>query len=77
MPLTKADHQRIWEEVKANHAKLDGCPGPHDFQPCESIRGTAVPRRYRCAICGGEVDTINRRWYQRGLDHARKSAEKL
>jgi len=26
------DAQGLWEQVKANRAKLDGCAGPHQFE---------------------------------------------
>ena len=69
MPRSSVD--AIWEKVKANRAALDGCAGPHDFEPCESYPSTQVPSRYRCRICRGEVDSINRHWYESGLEHGR------
>jgi hypothetical protein len=62
----------IWDQVKANQARLDGCPGPHDFR---SIPGNA--RRQRCATCGGELDLCNVLHYQEGLKHGRAAAREV
>lgn len=60
----------IWEEVKANAAKLEACPGPHAF---ERIEGRPTPR-YACRLCSGEVTGTDKAWYERGLAHARSAA---
>ena len=68
--LRKSTINEVWEEVKANHAKLDACDGPHVFEPIDAKK--VVGRRYRCGLCKGEVDAINRSWYEKGLEHARR-----
>lgn len=68
--MPKMDTQQILRDVKANLAKLDHCPGPHVFQPFV-IPHRTFPR-YRCAICGGEVEGTNKLWYEKGLAHARQ-----
>lgn len=74
MPI---DVNAIWEEVKANKAKLDACEGPHDLQPDESTKyatakdGGAICRKYKCTRCGGLVDSVNAHWYIKGLTHGR------
>lgn len=70
MALTKADFNSIWEEVKANHARQDSCVGPHDFS-IEHERMGALVRKYRCTKCDGTIDSINRIWYLKGLEHGR------
>jgi len=60
----------IFEQVKANGAKLDGCPGPHDFVPVDPAR---LFHRFRCTKCGGQVDGSAARWYRRGLQHGGKT----
>lgn len=74
MTLTKSDYQAIWEEVKANHAALDACVGPHDFSIEHERMGTLV-RKYRCTKCGGTIDSIDRTWYLSGLAHGRKTSQ--
>ncbi|KKN18695.1 hypothetical protein LCGC14_0953110 [marine sediment metagenome] len=64
--LGSGEVDRIFEEVKANHAKLDACDG-HDFEPCERI-GELV-RSYKCMRCFGVLDAVNRRWYECGRVH--------
>jgi hypothetical protein len=61
----------IWAKVKDNHARLDACPGPHDFRRI-SERPTIGPA-YSCAKCGGTVSTSDQKWYERGLKHGRSS----
>lgn len=68
--LKKETINEVWEEVKANHAKLDACKGPHTFEPIDSTK--KIGCRYRCALCGGEVDSINKSWYAKGLEHGLK-----
>lgn len=52
----------LWEEVKANHAKLNACPW-HEFEP---IMQLATKPRYRCLNCGGEVDASAYHWHKQG-----------
>lgn len=58
----------IWEEVKANHARLKACPGPHDFS-IDLNPARTLGKKWRCSKCGGEVDHIVRDWYLKGLEH--------
>ncbi|HEY9610580.1 hypothetical protein [Allocoleopsis sp.] len=61
------DIQQTWARVKQNGAILDGC-GRHDFsidlRP-EKVAG----KRWKCANCGGEVNSENKYWYELGLEH--------
>ncbi len=59
--------RKIFEQVKTNHARLEGCAGPHVFVEHRHV-GKLV-REYRCALCGGTLDSINVGWYRRGLEH--------
>jgi hypothetical protein len=70
--LPRAELMAIWEKVKANQARLNACPGPHDFR---SIPGNE--RRQRCATCGGELDLCNVLYYQEGLKHGRAAAREV
>lgn len=53
----------IAEQVRANHARLEGCPW-HEFEALV----TAPPGngRYRCRHCRGEVDASAYHWHQQG-----------
>ena len=57
----------IWQEVKANHAKLEAC-SRHQFEP---LQPGQILTKYRCTACLGEVDAIAKSWYEKGLEHAR------
>lgn len=70
--ISREEMQAIWAGVQRNHAVLDACPGPHDFQDISPEK--KIGKKYRCSKCRGELDGINVRWYERGLDHARKAA---
>lgn len=67
MPITREESQAIWAKVKANHARLDACPGPHAFEDVTLTR--TLNKHYRCTLCGGEVDAVAKRWYEHGLKH--------
>lgn len=76
----------IWEQVKANQTKLDGCVSPHDFSIClDRTTKTAVDNptpqqrfgaRWRCSKCGGDVDHHAKMWYALGLKHAGEQSTK-
>lgn len=66
--IRRGDMLEIWEEVKANHLRLDGCRR-HDFRPEVSGAGAAI--RYRCQACDGVINASAQLWYQRGLAHAK------
>lgn len=77
MAFNTNELDKILAAVKENRRKLDGCAGPHDFQPVED---TILPsghrlsscHRYCCTKCQGEVDSIARHWYLRGFEHGRQ-----
>lgn len=53
---------------KLNRELLAACPGIHDFSieipgklPSQSV--------WECSICGGEVSTEAKTWYERGVKH--------
>lgn len=68
--IPKKEQDKIWLEVKENQAKLNGCPGPHDFV-AETDPPTRAVSRYRCRICGGHVNGSAVKWYHDGLRHAK------
>lgn len=71
MTITKTDVSQIWEEVKANHAKLDACP-MHEFDAVPKPLHTLL-KDYFCKHCGGKIDSIAHTWYQRGQVRYRRS----
>lgn len=54
-----------WEEVKANHQRLESCKR-HDFPTPET---GSLGLRYTCRVCGGWADGHAIVWYMRGLAH--------
>lgn len=66
--LSADDIKNIAAQVKINHEALTACAG-HAFAVIDS---TKLMPRYRCANCGGEVDSHAAHWYQRGREHAGK-----
>jgi len=65
--MSREEMVGLWEEVKANGRKLDGCER-HTFEavdPEKKFGGT-----HRCINCGGTADTMARHWYERGSRHA-------
>jgi hypothetical protein len=66
--ITREEHQRIWEEVKENHRKLDSCK-KHSFDE-DVTPDRVLGKTYKCTSCGGTVDSITKSWYELGLKHA-------
>jgi hypothetical protein len=69
-PFAPGEAQRILADVRANLKRLDSCEGPHRFDPIPEDVGKVFGIRYRCTLCGGEVDNHAKHWYERGLKHA-------
>lgn len=63
--IGRASILELWEEVKANHARLDACPR-HDFPDPEP---GSLGKRYECRNCRGWTDASAVRWYRDGLKH--------
>lgn len=63
--IQRTEMDKIVVEVKANQAKLVACRR-HAFVVIGEPRYNA---RYRCANCGGEVDSSARFWYEEGRKH--------
>lgn len=59
--LSRATMAEIWDEVKANQAKLSACP-VHVFSPA-----VAGSRKRICSACGGWVSVTDAGWYERGF----------
>lgn len=66
--MTKEESAQLWEDVKANHAKLDACVGPHDFSIPYRAHGTLV-MDWECTKCHGYTCSIHVHWYKAGLAH--------
>jgi hypothetical protein len=47
---------------------LDECPR-HDFSVAIT-EGQILNQKWKCINCGGVVDSIAKKWYEIGLDHA-------
>jgi hypothetical protein len=61
--------RKRWEAVRANQARLESCPGPHDWEDIPESRPHAVKDK-RCRTCGGTVERIHFHYYNEGLAHA-------
>ena len=72
----------ILAAIKANTALLEQCVGPHIFCICldrhtkEPIAGKPTPAQrfgawWRCCKCGGQVENLNKIWYENGVQHGR------
>ena len=67
--LPRDEIRAIAEQVKANHARLAGCPW-HEFErlprPDDTVLQARLGDRYRCHHCKGEVDFHAYHWHQLG-----------
>jgi hypothetical protein len=64
------DTKKIWDAVQANWKALNECRGPHDFYAIAPER--KLGGRFRCSLCLGEIDKVNKLWYEMGLKHGRE-----
>lgn len=60
----------LWEQVKANHKRLDECQGPHVFVSLTPEK--QIGQRFRCDRCQGEADGVHVHWYRLGLAHGQR-----
>lgn len=67
MPL---DAKEIFQQVKENSNKLNSC-SRHDFS-IDTTPDKKFGKRYKCVNCGGEIDSIEKYWYEKGLEHGSK-----
>jgi hypothetical protein len=68
--ITRDEAKKLWDQVVANSAKLDACPGPHEFFDISPETKMPLGKKYRCSKCDGETEGSHVRWYRRGLEHA-------
>ena len=61
--MTRATLLSIWDQVRANQAKLDAC-ARHDFKPVQPGN-----RSRSCLHCGGSLGLAEARWYELGRQH--------
>lgn len=69
--LPRKDLLDIWEQVKANTARLDAC-ARHEFEAITPAR--PLKQRYRCIRCQGEVDAHAHHWHEIGRRQAAQGA---
>lgn len=62
--LPQGEILATWESVKANHAKLAGCPW-HEFERTKGVLHAAT-HEYTCKHCGGTVNHIAYHWHELG-----------
>jgi rubrerythrin len=69
--LGKGEAKKIFEEVKENQKRLEGCEAPHEF----SLEDPAKPLRSKwvCRKCGGKVQHGDHHWYALGLAHGKRA----
>ena len=62
-------YDKIWEEVKENHKKLNNC-NLHYF--IDITPEKPFGKKYRCKNCKGVLDGINVSYYNLGLKHGKE-----
>lgn len=70
--LSRDDVLQIWEEVKANKARLDACPR-HRF-PGGSVK---IGQKVICQACGGGMSLTDAGSYVRGYEAKGGSADDI
>lgn len=69
--ITKEQSLKIFEQAKENLRRLDGCAGPHQFEPHEKIGDGPLIHSYKCRRCEGTLVKEKVHWYEIGLKHGR------
>ena len=57
----------IMSQVKENLDRLDKCEY-HDFS-IDMTPNWKIGKRWRCRFCGGEVENIQKHYYDKGREH--------
>jgi len=70
--LSEGKVDLIWQEVRENHKKLDGCK-VHNFGEIQY----AVHGRYECKNCGGIMTHLHMQMYTKGYVAAGKNKEDI
>lgn len=65
--LSKGEIKGIAIKVKENQNKLDSC-SCHSFVP---IDDPSMSRYFICENCGGTISSMNKNWYEKGLEHGK------
>ena len=63
----KIDIQKILADARENMAKLASCKR-HKFERNDSTL-KAFFVKFKCANCGGVVESREAQWYEKGLEH--------
>lgn len=68
----------VYEEVKANQRKLESCAQHLFVIPLNRMtkKEVSMPEAFcywKCYSCGGYVDSLQKKYYDLGLKHARAS----
>jgi hypothetical protein len=71
--VKRAEAQRLFEEIKANSAKLQGCAGHRFTLPATAVESTILGRvKVSCSVCGGTTDLHDAQLYMQGVLAHRK-----
>ena len=71
--LTRSDMDDILVQVRANHAKLDGCKR-HRFDGGKKV---ALGMKCVCLDCGGTMSLTDAGWYVKGYEAAGGEADDI
>ena len=66
--ITEVQLQLLEEKTNENDRILDQCRGPHEFVLWHEWVDDNV---YKCNLCGGIVNAIEKKWYENGIKHGR------
>ncbi len=61
----------IYEAVMDNQKKLESCKH-HDFS-IDTVPHTTIHKTWKCARCGGNVNSSAKMWYELGFLHGEES----
>ncbi len=68
--MSPADAKNLWADVQANQARWEFCPGPHVL--VDTTPDKQLGKRWRCSLCGGECNSVEKYHYEQGLQHGRR-----
>ncbi len=67
----------LLRKIRENHETLDNCKG-HDFSiDLNPESRFSTIKKWKCSVCGGEVDFQAKYWYEEGVKKALTSVNPL
>ncbi len=72
--ISNDEIKKIIDDVKINHDLLKSCT-LHNFS-IDLNETKTLNKKWQCTKCKGKVDTLAKRWYEKGIEHCTNFKER-